>query len=145
MTILVGENGVGKSTLVEAIAALAGFGPGGGSQAHRGVAPAESAAVLGQHVRGAWLPKVTEGWFFRAETFHALTGVLADARRIAAARMARPSCGFSPIAWPGAACSSLTNPKAPCHRAIRPCCCGSLPKSRPRRMRRSSWPPIPQF
>jgi predicted ATPase len=71
--------GVGKSTLVEAIAALAGFGPGGGSQAHRGVVPAESAAVLGQHLRGAWLPKVTEGWFFRAETFHALTGVLADA------------------------------------------------------------------
>jgi predicted ATPase len=79
VTILVGENGVGKSTLVEAIAALAGFGPGGGSKAHRGVVPAESAAVLGQHVRGAWLPKVTEGWFFRAETFHALTGVLADA------------------------------------------------------------------
>src|SRR3546814_18643845 len=35
VTILVGENGTGKSTLIEAIAQAAGFSSQGGSQDHR--------------------------------------------------------------------------------------------------------------
>ena len=73
ITILVGENGVGKSTIIEAIAALAGYDQAGGGKGYR---PTEhtnanegSGAELVEHLKAAWLPKVTDGWFFRAETF----------------------------------------------------------------------------
>ena len=73
VTILMGENGTGKSTLVEAIAALAGYDEAGGG---KGYSPVDhSSAIdrnggdLGKALRAAWLPKVTRGWFFRAETF----------------------------------------------------------------------------
>jgi predicted ATPase len=80
VTIIVGENGVGKSTLFEGIAESAGFGLAGGSRDH----------VLGTTVREAslasalklvWLPKVTRGYFFRAETFFGLTRYMIDAAR----------------------------------------------------------------
>ncbi|MCV6592784.1 MAG: AAA family ATPase [Silicimonas sp.] len=76
VTILVGENGSGKSTLIEAIAALAGYDEAGGGKGYRPVdhsrALDTSGAALGDALRGAWLPKVTDGWFFRAESFFAV-------------------------------------------------------------------------
>jgi predicted ATPase len=73
VTILVGENGAGKSTLIEAIAAIAGYDEAGGG---KGYAPVDhsmaldkSGSDLGDVLRASWLPKVTDGWFFRAETF----------------------------------------------------------------------------
>lgn len=79
VTIVVGENGVGKSTLIEALAALAGFGAGGGNRNHGGASDESSGAQLSDILRGAWLPKMTQGWFFRAETFHTLARYLDDA------------------------------------------------------------------
>jgi predicted ATPase len=38
VTIIIGENGTGKSTLVEAIAALAGYDEAGGGKGYRAVA-----------------------------------------------------------------------------------------------------------
>jgi predicted ATPase len=68
VTFLVGENGCGKSTLIEAIAIKAGFNPEGGSKnftaSHR---PSES--PLHRHLRlarGARREKT--GFFLRAET-----------------------------------------------------------------------------
>src|ERR1700727_2095145 len=73
VTILVGENGVGKSTLLEGIAVLAGFDEAGGGNGYRPVdhsrALDKSGGALAKAFRASWLPKVTSGWFFRAESF----------------------------------------------------------------------------
>lgn len=72
ITILVGENGVGKSTLVEAIALAYGLSPEGGStNAMHSTRASESS--LHRHlrlVRGAGASKF--GYFVRAETMHGL-------------------------------------------------------------------------
>lgn len=73
ITIIVGENGVGKSTILEAIAKLAGYDEAGGGKGYMPVdhstAIDRSGSALGDALRGHWLPKVTSGWFFRAESF----------------------------------------------------------------------------
>jgi predicted ATPase len=80
VTILVGENGCGKSTLIEAIAALAGYDQAGGGKGYRPVdhtdAREASGAALADHWRAGWLPKVTDGWFFRAESFFSVARYL---------------------------------------------------------------------
>ncbi|MCU0911531.1 MAG: AAA family ATPase [Rhodobacteraceae bacterium] len=85
MTILVGENGAGKSTLVEALAALAGYDPAGGGKGYRPVDHAmaieSSGAGLADALRGGWLPKVTDGWFFRAESFFSVARYLDESAR----------------------------------------------------------------
>ncbi|EFM11777.1 SMC domain protein [Paenibacillus curdlanolyticus YK9] len=69
VTCLVGENGSGKSTLLEAIAYQCGFNTaGGGRNNHYEVNASRSS--LGEHLRLSWLPKVTNGFFLRAETFY---------------------------------------------------------------------------
>lgn len=82
ITILVGENGSGKSTLVEAIAAAAGFPALGGSQDHRPNSD-QSDNVLAQAMRLSWLPKVSNGFFFRAESFFGLASYIDDVADIA--------------------------------------------------------------
>jgi predicted ATPase len=75
ITFLVGENGSGKSTLLEALAAHCGFHSQGGSRdhaEHRGDIGEEReppARVLARALRFGWKPKVTNGFFFRAESF----------------------------------------------------------------------------
>ena len=85
VTIIVGENGTGKSTLIEAIAALAGYDEAGGGKGYRPVdhsnAIDKSGASLADALRGAWLPKVTNGWFFRAESFFSVARHLDEAAR----------------------------------------------------------------
>src|ERR1700745_1290237 len=80
ITIIVGENGTGKSTLLEGIAALAGYDEAGGG---KGYMPVESSraieamgGTLSQALRAAWLPKITNGWFFRAESFFSVARYL---------------------------------------------------------------------
>jgi len=68
VTIIVGENGSGKSTLIEAIAQVAGFSAQGGSQDHQ-TGSAETGNALTRALRLSWLPKVSRGFFFRAESF----------------------------------------------------------------------------
>jgi len=83
ITILVGENGSGKSTILEGIAALAGYDSAGGGKGYRPVdhstALDTSGAKLASVMRAAWLPKVTNGWFFRAESFFSVARYLDDA------------------------------------------------------------------
>lgn len=70
VTFLVGDNGTGKSTLVEAIAVAAGFNPEGGSANFRFTTRATH-SPLGEHltiVKGIRKPKT--GFFLRAETFY---------------------------------------------------------------------------
>lgn len=83
VTIVVGENGTGKSTLIEAIAALSGYDEVGGGKGYRPVdhsnAIDQSGAGLARVLRAAWLPKVTNGWFFRAESFFSVARYLDEA------------------------------------------------------------------
>ena len=80
ITVIVGENGTGKSTLLEAIAVLAGFDEGGGGPGYRAVdhsrAIESGGGDLAEAMRASWLPKVGQGWFFRAESFFAVARYL---------------------------------------------------------------------
>jgi len=69
VTFFVGENGSGKSTLLEALAECCGFGPQGGSRDHHRESLEERSA-LAKALRLSWLPKATEGFFMRAESFY---------------------------------------------------------------------------
>ncbi len=83
VTIIIGENGTGKSTLIEAIAALSGYDESGGGKGYMPVdhskAIDKSGAELSEVLRGAWLPKVTNGWFFKAESFFSVARYLDEA------------------------------------------------------------------
>jgi predicted ATPase len=89
VTIIVGENGSGKSTLLEGIAALAGFDEGGGGPGYRAVdhsrAIETGGGELAEALRASWLPKVGQGWFFRAESFFSVARYLDEAARDAGA------------------------------------------------------------
>ena len=80
ITIIVGENGTGKSTLLEGIAALAGYDEAGGGKGYRPVDHSGAVEVMGgslaQALRASWLPKITKGWFFRAESFFSVARYL---------------------------------------------------------------------
>jgi predicted ATPase len=80
ITIIVGENGTGKSTLLEGIAALAGYDEAGGGKGYRPVDHTDALEVMGgglsKVLRASWLPKITRGWFFRAESFFSVARYL---------------------------------------------------------------------
>jgi len=69
VTFFVGENGSGKSTLLEAIAVNAGFHAAGGGRNNTYDVHAAQ-ADLRDYVRLSWLPKITNGFFLRAESFY---------------------------------------------------------------------------
>jgi predicted ATPase len=70
VTFLVGDNGTGKSTLVEAIAVAAGFNAEGGSRSFR-FATRASESSLGRHLVLRWgTRKPRTGFFLRAESFY---------------------------------------------------------------------------
>jgi predicted ATPase len=80
ITIIAGENGTGKSTLLEGIAVLAGFDEAGGGKGHRPVDHSNAIEAMGgelsEALRAGWLPKITNGWFFRAESFFSVARYL---------------------------------------------------------------------
>jgi len=80
ITIIVGENGTGKSTLLEGIAVLAGYDEAGGGKGHRPVDHSNALEKMGGELssalRASWLPKITNGWFFRAESFFSVARYL---------------------------------------------------------------------
>src|SRR5882757_5780410 len=80
ITIIAGENGTGKSTLLEGIAVLAGYDQAGGGKGYRPVDHSDAIEVTGGELssalRASWLPKITNGWFFRAESFFSVARYL---------------------------------------------------------------------
>jgi predicted ATPase len=69
VTFLVGENGAGKSTVLEAIALALGFGPEGGTKnvqlkTTESVSPLHTVLRIGQSFK-----KPKDGYFLRAESF----------------------------------------------------------------------------
>jgi predicted ATPase len=100
VTFFVGENGSGKSTLLEAIAECCGFNPEGGSRDHHRAVFADR-SPLAQALRLSWRPKVTEGFFMRAESFYNLASYLdgvSDLRRYGGKSLHEQSHGESFIA-----------------------------------------------
>jgi len=85
ITIIVGENGTGKSTLLEGIAVLAGYDEAGGGKGYMPVDHSNAIEVMGGNLskalRASWLPKITNGWFFRAESFFSVARYLDEAAR----------------------------------------------------------------
>jgi predicted ATPase len=80
LTILVGENGSGKSTVVELLAEAYGLNPQGGSQSAR-YSSRESEPGLGsqlQVIRGPHKPRWA--YFMRADTMHGLFSYLEESR-----------------------------------------------------------------
>lgn len=68
ITIFVGENGTGKSTLLEGIAAKCSFALQGGNRNHREDAAYDS-TPLDEALDLSWFPRIHQGFFLRAETF----------------------------------------------------------------------------
>lgn len=66
ITIIVGDNGAGKSTLLEAIAENCGFSLMGGTRNH--VNYNRKQESLARHLRFGWTPRISKGFFLRAET-----------------------------------------------------------------------------
>jgi predicted ATPase len=85
VTVIVGENGAGKSTLLEGIAVLAGYDEAGGGKGYQPVDHARAIEAMGgtlsKALRASWLPKITNGWFFRAESFFSVARYLDEAAR----------------------------------------------------------------
>ena len=70
VTFFVGENGIGKSTLIEAIALAMGFNPEGGSKSFR-FSTEDSHSQLSEHLLVTRsLKRQRDGFFLRAESFY---------------------------------------------------------------------------
>lgn len=67
ITFFIGDNGSGKSTLLEAIGDLCGFSIVGGKDLT--IKKERDNVSLSTIMRLSWLPKVNQGFYFRAETF----------------------------------------------------------------------------
>jgi predicted ATPase len=69
VTLLAGDNGTGKSTLIETIAQAVGFAPEGGEYERSGELPPVPHAVGGLEPRMHRWNKPRNGYFLRAESF----------------------------------------------------------------------------
>jgi len=80
VTFFVGENGSGKSTILEAIACSAGFGSEGGSKNINFKTSHESVykpmQQLSDQLILSWRQKPKDGYFFRAESFYNVANYL---------------------------------------------------------------------
>ena len=85
VTIFVGDNGSGKSTILEGLASLCGFGEYGGSRNFR---PAWQEALdtdrnddFGSYLKASWSLRITYGFFTRSETFNTLVAQIDEAAK----------------------------------------------------------------
>jgi predicted ATPase len=67
VTFFVGENGTGKSTVLEAIAETSGFPPGGGAREDAPDGPRAASTQLARAMRPRFRVRPRRGFFFRAE------------------------------------------------------------------------------
>ncbi|WBV55078.1 AAA family ATPase [Chryseobacterium daecheongense] len=68
VTFFVGENGIGKSTLLEAIAEKCDFNVSGGNRNHN-YSFHKTESELAEHLKLSWDTKTAQGFFMRAESF----------------------------------------------------------------------------
>ena len=77
VAFFVGENGTGKSTVLEAIAIRCGFNPSGGSR-NNVYDYRHTESPLSDALRLSWRRKTNRGFFLRAETFFNFASYLDD-------------------------------------------------------------------
>lgn len=78
VTYFVGDNGTGKSTLLEAIAVAAGFNPEGGSR-NLGFSSYDTHSGLHENMRLCkGIAKPRDGYFLRAESFYNVASAIED-------------------------------------------------------------------
>lgn len=78
VTYIVGENGMGKSTLMEAIAVAWGFNPEGGTK-NIVFSTRDTHSELHEYIRLVRSPrKARDGFFFRAESYYNLASTIDD-------------------------------------------------------------------
>ena len=77
VTFFVGENGTGKSTLLEAIAVACGFNPEGGSRDFF-FSTRDTHSELGEHISVVRRAYPKDGFFLRAESFYNTASYLDD-------------------------------------------------------------------
>jgi predicted ATPase len=86
VTVFVGDNGTGKSTLIEALAVATGFNPEGGDRNLRFETHATHTG-LREHLDLRFRRRPAHGWFLRAETFYGMaTRIETDGGRFGIAR-----------------------------------------------------------
>jgi predicted ATPase len=78
LTVLVGENGSGKSTIVEMLAEACGLNPQGGSAQAQLFQIRDSEPGLGPHLIAERGPVRPWSYFLRADTMHGLYSYLED-------------------------------------------------------------------
>jgi len=84
VTFFVGENGIGKSTLIEGIAVLLGFNPEGGSLNYS-FSTCDSHSGLYRHLSAVRsLRRRRDGFFLRAESFYNVASYVDELDRIPA-------------------------------------------------------------
>jgi predicted ATPase len=84
ITLLAGDNGTGKSTLVEAVAEAIGFAPDGGELERLGALPAVPRAVADRGLEPVLSStKPRGGYFLRAESFFNVAAVIDGGGRFA--------------------------------------------------------------
>lgn len=81
VTFLVGDNGSGKSTVVEALAMAAGLSPGGGNRDIR-VEARDSESSLDGHLRLTYGTRPAQSFFVRGETWFQAGGAYQGLMRI---------------------------------------------------------------
>lgn len=128
VTLLAGDNGTGKSTIVEAVAEAMGFASQGGELERSGELPPVPRAVIG---RGAVAPvlsrtKPRNGYFLRGESFfnvaafvgseheHAPDLSLYGDGRYTSSRTGSRSSRSPPTASAARACTCSTSPRPRC-------------------------------
>lgn len=77
VTFLVGENGTGKSTVLEAIAIAIGFNPEGGGKNHD-FETRDTHSALHEIIRVSRIKPPKDGFFLRAESFYNLASNIDD-------------------------------------------------------------------
>jgi predicted ATPase len=78
----IGENGTGKSTLLEAIASNYGFGKEGGSKNISFSTSEQDNNALSDYIRLSWSNKILGGYFFRAESFFNIASYIDEIQKI---------------------------------------------------------------
>ena len=77
VTYLIGENGTGKSTLLEAVAVVMGFNPEGGTRNLR-FSTRDTHSSLSDHVHVAKGKRARRGYFVRAESLYNVASAIDD-------------------------------------------------------------------
>jgi predicted ATPase len=124
VTLLAGDNGTGKSTLIEAIGEAIGFAPEGGELERPGEPPARPRKVMGDAVEPVLSEtKPRTGHFLRAESFFNIAAVVDSGGRFAPDLSLYGSVGLHACARGSAVAAAVDRsrrrrPKCPTSRSV---------------------------